>query len=270
MAEYPNMMNLLTGQLHADPATTDTTKFGLYAVGTEQLYLPGIRYHTDERAFVYGLVGGDEEVSPGHGAAFGLPYLDVDAGLQAAVAIGDTSVYITLDAGTATAFGTADRMVGGYYSNPAGTDAQFRRIIGHGTGTSGSVIRIDLDGPATLASDAAAFIELMQNPWWEMRRTRVGLYCGYTSFGGVPVTTIPVSSYGWFQTWGPCWVTPNLPVSDAADRRMACFRADGSIGSFEDNTVEEGNQIAGFVIDSTKGTGEGADNPPFVFLQISR
>lgn len=266
--DFPNLNNQVAvgGRLHVVPDTTTVKEMGLYATGTEMLWLPGTRYSPDERSFVYGKNGGTNAIIPGYGCAFKLAYLDVDAGLNKAIAIGDTSLYIAVDAGTATAFGTADRMKGGYFSRPAGTITQFRRIIDHEIGSSGAVIRIDVDGPFTFASDAAAFIELMQNPWWSMGYPQEE-NANYSGKGGIATTTIAAGSFGWFQTWGPCWGVPELPVADETDRRTVFFGGGGELRGGTDVTVENGFQTAGYVIDST---GSGSDNPPFVFLQISR
>ena len=81
---------------------------------------------------------------------------------------------------------------------------------------------------------------------------------------GVPTTNVASGSFGWNQTWGPCWMNPDLPVADTANWRTVVFVQGGGIRGFDDATGENGHQVAGFVIDKTSG-----DNPPFIFLQIS-
>ncbi len=264
--EYPNMSNLLTGKLHSEPDTTEIAKMGLYATDSNMLWLPGTRYSPDERSFVYVKNGGTDSCIPGYGVAAKLVYLDVDAGLNQAIAIGDTSFYIAIDAGTAVAFGTKDRMKGGYYSRPQGTITQFRRIVDHGIGTSGAIIKVDVDGPFTFASDAAAFIELMANPHWSVGNPQT-LHAHYSAKLGIPTTTIAAGEFGWIQTWGPVWGVPQLPVSDTQDGRTVYFNSGGEFIGADDITVGDGFQVAGYVIDRTES---GADNPPFVFLQVSR
>lgn len=254
---YPN---ILEGKLHRDPDTTDPTRFGLYAVGTSKLFHPGTRYRIGDNAYRYGLAAA--ATKSGYGASNTGAYSGITGGNVTARAIGDDTVDILLDAttGGATWFGTADRMVGGFYSQPDATCSQFRMIVGHNKGVSTDTIWLSLDGPLTRVMVATSFSELCQNPYYQLGRGNSNMQ----SFMGVPVTNIAASSYGWIQTWGPTWITPNLPVADTAKWRTVVFTGDGSIQSFEDASGETGHQVAGFVIDLTAG-----DNPPFIFLQIN-
>ena len=266
--DYPNLNNSVAvgGRLHSVPGSITISEFGVYGTGTSMLWLPGTRYSPDERSFVYVYNGGTSACIPGYGVAAKLAYLDVDAGLNKAIAIGDTSCYIAVDAGTATAFGTADRMKGGYISFATESPTQFRRIIDHQIGSSGAIIRIDVDGPFTAVCDAAAFTEIMQNPHWSVGYPQEE-NANYSAKLGIPTTSIAAGSYGWVQTWGPCWGVPQLPVADTTDGRTVYFGGGGQFMGADDVTVGDGFQVAGYVIDSTS---VGADNPPFVFLQISR
>lgn len=186
------------GTLKAVPGSIVASEFGVYATGTKMLYLPGTRYSPDERSFVYCKNEGTNSCIPGYGVAAKLAYLDVDAGLNKAIVVGDTSFYVAVDAGTATAFGTADRMKGGYINLPTGTITNFRRIIDHQTGSSGAVVRCDVDGPFTQAYAAAAFTELMGNPYWSVGYPQEE-NANYSAKLGIPTTTIAASSYGWIQ-----------------------------------------------------------------------
>ena len=250
--------NALRGQLKIHP--TDTTQFGVYSTGTVRKFVSGTRYRIGDRVFKYGKTGA--AVNPGFGAFNNGVYSGITGGNVTARAIGDIWLDILLDAttGGTTWFGTKNNMVGGIWCQPDGTNAQFRMITGHEKGADALTIKVYLDGPITRTMIATSFMECAQNPYNQLSNSGGG----WASVMGVPTTVIASGSYGWFQSWGPCWVTPSLPVADTVKWRTVCFVGDGSIRSFEDVTGETGHQVAGFVIDQTSG-----DNPPFVMLQIS-
>jgi len=256
--QYQNYLNQLGhgGALHIDPHGSDTEKFGVYGVGTTKLYAFGTRYDIDERSFVY--CYGGAACNPGFGVAHYYQYVSIAT--STAQAIGTSTIGITV---TTTAF-TKDELQGGYYSQPDGTCKQFRRIWSNTAAASGGVTVLTLDGPFTRTLAANAFAELMRNPYSDVRGA---LNDQYVTYFGVPTTTIASGSYGWVQTWGPTWVTPTLPVADTANWRTVVFVSDGSIQGFDDATAEAGHKVAGYVIDRT---GNGTDNPPFIFLTCSK
>lgn len=248
----------LVGQLRIDP--DDPTEYGVYSTGTEKKKAYGTRYRIHDRIFKYGKA--NSALLAQKGAKNEGVYRGVTGGNVTARAIGDIWLDILLDANTGAAawFGTKNNMVGGFWSQPDSTAAQFRYIMGHEKGADAATIKVYLDGPITRTMVAASFMEIAQNPYALLGQNA----SEFTSVMGVPTTVIASGSYGWFQTQGPCWLNPNTPVADTANWRTVVFRTDGSIQSFEDATGETGHQVAGFVIDSTSG-----DNPPFIFLQIS-
>ena len=234
-----------------------------YRDSTTQNYLLGSRRITlDGRVYRYALAGA--ACASGFGCKNFGAYSGVTGGAVTTTVDGDDKVVILLDAttGGATWFGTAGRMIGGYMSMPTGTLTLFRIITDHSTGASGGYVTITLDGPLTRAVTATNFMEIAQNPYADVRQTN-NLF---TSVMGVAVGAIASGSYGWIQTWGPCWCIPALPVADTSQWRTVTFGGDGSILSYEDSTGETGLQVAGFVIDNTS---PGSDNPPFIMLQIS-
>lgn len=255
-----NHPNSISGQLRIDGS--DTTEFGVYSTGTAKKHPYGTRYRIGDRVFKYGKAGA--ALIPKKGAANYGRYRGITGGNVTARGPGDTWVDILLDANTGGAawFGTKNEMVGGFYSQPDTDNSQFRIITGHAKGSDGSIIKVYLDGPITRTMIATSFSELLQNPYANLRQSG----SDFVSVMGVPTTAIASGSYCWNQTWGPCWLNPNLPVADTAKWRTVVFLNDGSIQSFEDATGETGHQVAGFVIDNTTG---GLDNPPFIFLQIS-
>ena len=250
----------LVGQLRISPL--DTTEFGVYSTGTVKKQPYGTRYRIMDRIFKYGKAGA--AVAGGLGAKNWGQYSGVTGGNVTARAIGDVWLDILLDGttGGTTWFGTKNEMVGGLWTQPDTTNPQFRYIMGHEKGADAATIKIWLDGPITRTMIATSFMEIAQNPYANLRNTGND----YSSVMGVATTVIASGSYGWFQTWGPCWMKPNQPVSDAANRRQNCFKNEGQVWAFDDATGETGHQNAGFTIDRTSS---GGDNPPFVMLQIS-
>ena len=257
---YHNYLNQVGhgGALHIDLGGSDTTKFGVYSVGTTKLYPFGSRYDIDERSFLYCYAGA--ACNPGYGAAYYNQYVSVAT--ATAQSIGDMTIDITV---TTTAF-TKDELQGGYYSQPDGTCKQFRRILGNSACASGGITRLFLDGPFTRTLVANSFAELMRNPCSDVRGGPT-LNNEYVTYFGVPATTIASTYYGWVQTWGPTWATPQTPVADTANWRTVVFQSNGSIRGFDDAIGETGHMVAGHVIDRT---GSGSDNPPFIYLTCSR
>ncbi len=253
-----NFPNAIAGQLHID--ATDTTRFGVYSTGTVRKFISGTRYRIGDRVYKYGLTAG--AIKSGFGAFNNGVFDGVTGGNVTARAIGDVWLDILLDSttGGTTWFGTKNNMVGGMWSQPDSTLAQFRLITGHEKGANGGTIKVYLDGPLTRTLVAASFMEIAQNPYNQLVRPGGTM----ASVMGVPTTNVASGSFGWNQTWGPCWMNPDLPVADTANWRTVVFVQGGGIRGFDDATGENGHQVAGFVIDKTSG-----DNPPFIFLQIS-
>ncbi len=255
-----NFPRAIGGQLHI--SATDTTRFGVYSTGTVKKFLPGTRYRIGDRVFHYGHTA--TAVKAGFGGFNNGVYRNIGGGVVSARKIGDTWVDILLDAteGGATWFGTKNNMVGGMMVMAGQTIPSFRMITGHEKGASAAIIKVYLDGPLVQATDAAAMIEVAQNPYNQLVRP------GGTqaSVMGVALVAGADDSHGWFQSWGPCWCNPDLPVGDTQYWRTVVFVEGGGIRSYDDASAEDGNQVAGFIIDQTSAL---ADNPPFIFLQIS-
>lgn len=261
-AQLQNHPNSLAGQLHI--SALDTTRFGVYSTGTVKKFMYGTRYRIGDRVFKYGKAG--KANIPKYGAFNMGLYSGVTGGNVTARAIGDIWVDILLDAttGGTTWFGTKNEMVGGFYCQPDVTNSQFRIIIGHEKGADGATIKVFLDGPITRTMIATSFTEIAQNPYAQLETQPAG--GTFQSVMGVPTTAQALADYGWFQTWGPCWLNPNAPVADTANWRMVVFDGAGSVRGYDDAVGETGHQIAGFVIDNTT---PGSDDPPYIMLQIS-
>lgn len=257
-----NFPNLVAGELRVGNTPAD---YGVYGTGTVQKFELGTRYRLGDRVFRYGKAGA--ALNPKFGALNYLTALktDVGLGIKYDAAIGDTSVYFTVDATTGTI--TKNQLVGGYWSQPDGTCAQFRKIIGQkGSGTVGAIIQIMLDGPLTRTCIATSVFEILQNPYSDLRR-------GAGNQGavmGMPTTIIANGSYGWFQTWGPYWINPEDAAIGSGNYSRTCvFMDSGGIKLAATVTAlsTASHQIAGWIIDRTPGGDWTA--PPFLWLSIT-
>ena len=260
MNQPQNHPNLLVGQLKIDGA--DPTQAGVYSTGLKRKHQIGTRHRIGDRVFHYGHAVGSA-VKAGFGAQNDGIYRNIGGGVVSARSIGDMWVDILLDSTeySATWFGTKNNMVGGMMVMAGQTIPSFRMITGHEKGGTDATIKVYLDGPLVQATDAAAMIEMAQNPYNQLRNDGG---TQHSVMGVAPMTGVD-GSYGWFQSWGPCWCNPDLPVGDTQYWRTVVFMEGGGIRSFDDATAENGHQVAGFVIDQTSAL---ADNPPFIFLQI--
>jgi hypothetical protein len=249
--------NKVTGKLRIGNTAAD---YGVYGTGTVQKFELGTRYREGDQVWRYGKAG--SALNPQRGAFDYTTFFAENTVVAAKV--GDMFVVITTDATSGhvtNGFGVEDNMVGGYFSQPDSTSKTFRRITGHAKGASGATIKVYLDGPLTKAMVTNSFSEWCPNPYSSLRQA------GGTNRAvmGVPTTVIASDSFGWFQTWGPCWVAQNAAGDfGSANDQMARFHEGGNI---EDADTHSNAQIAGFIM-GTRSSGNWA-NPPFVFLQIT-
>ena len=236
--------------------TTSTVKDAKWDVG-DRVVLP------DGRVFRYAKAAG--ALNPSKGAQNSVTFLDSD-NTAVTAAIGDTEISITLNSTSAgsTYFGTANQMVGSYFSQPDSTHAQLRQIVGHPAGSDGDVIKIQLDAPLSKAIVVDSFYEILPNPYGYLVNN------GGTSVSvmGIPLVVIASGAYGWIQTWGVRWVNVNSGgVGSGAYDRTVVFAEGGGLDQMSESATVVQRQVAGFIIDkTTSGTWA---NPPFIMLQIS-
>jgi len=220
----------------------------------------------DGRVFRYAKSGG--AILGGMGAPFSGTLL-FDGSTAAAAAVGDKSIQITGDAGLETAYGSAltkDCLRGGIFTTGfAGATLQQRGIIGNTAGGNGDTITLYLDAALDLAVAAGTYTEMMDSPYAHLG----GTAGEYVSFAGIPAVNVTAANvYFWVQTWGIHWVTPGggtTPGDSGHDRQVA-FVGDGSINGVAHITVEDGYQIAGFIVQRDSN---GAGGPPWIMLQVS-
>lgn len=256
-----NFPNLVAGELRVGNVPAD---YGVYGTGTVQKFELGTRYRIGDQVFRYAKAGA--ALKGGYGAFNYSQFLQIDAGTLGGVAIGDTTVKFTVDVGTTPI--ARNQLVGGYFCQPDATNPQFRKIIGQkGSGATGAVIKLMLDGPITRTMVTTSFMEILPNPYYDVRHNAGEM----GSVMGVPTTVIAASSYGWLQTWGPCWVTPTaVGIGGGVNDRTVIFVGNGAIVQTSDKTWGEtdAHQIAGFIIERTQATALWV-NPPYIWLTIT-
>lgn len=238
---------------------TSTVRNPKYNIG-DRVVLP------DGRVFRYGFAT-TAIADKNHALKFwnqlddGVTYVVPDSGQ----AVGDSSVHLTA-AGI-----TLDELRGGYiivHSHAAHND-QFRGILGNTATDADGDITIFLDAPLTIAVTVAHGIEVIPNPYNNLRVTSADNGVAgdhYSSVAGMPnVLTTAADQYLWVQTWGPCWVNPKAFVP-ATGRRSVWFDDEGSIVFANANVVTKTLQLAGFLLERDDA---GATGAPMVNLQIN-
>ncbi len=249
--------NKVTGRLRIGNTAAD---YGVYGTGTVQKFELGTRYRQDDQVFRYGKAGG--ALNPQRGA-FDRNAWFASNTVLAAVA-GQDYVVITTGAtsGSLTAgFGLKNLMVGGYYVQPDGTNKTFRRITGHVAAPTGTTVKVYLDTPLHKAMVTNSYSEWLPNPYSILVQPGGTNACVM----GIPTVVIASGSFGWFQTWGPCWVSPNAAADfGGASDQQAVFHEGGNITDHDANVSA---QSAGFIMgERVLGNWK---NPPFIFLTIT-
>lgn len=236
-----------------------TIKHPSYNVG-DRVVLP------DGRVFRYAKSGG--AILGGMGAPFSGTLL-FNGDTATAAAVGDKSIEITGDAGLETAYGSAltkDCLRGGIFTTGfAGATLQQRNIIGNSAGGDGDTITLYLDAKLDLAVAAGTYTEMMDSPYAHLG----GTAGEYVSFAGIPAVNVTAANvYFWVQTWGITWITPGggTTPGDSANDRQVAFVGDGSVNGVAHITVENGYQIAGFIVQRDSN---GSGGPPWIMLQVS-
>lgn len=243
----------------------------LYKQSATQLFRYGKRVMTwDGRVFRY--AGSKTALLAGFGAAnyFTVSKHVACAVLPTAIAAGQDWADVTVGASNGYGSGgyAEDELVGGYIVVGHGTSKVENRCIvkNQYMSASGGTMRIWVDGPfqtaQTVSTDSA---ELYPNPYKYLGKGSLE----YNAFMGVPAINVTSTYNAFIQTWGPCWITPggaDTTPGDSANDRTVVFVGDGSVNGATAITLENGYQVAGFMIDTT-ANGTGA--LPLVMLQIT-
>ena len=145
-------------------------------------------------------------------------------------------------------------------------------IVSNNAAVSAGAITIKLDGEMPEAVVIGDIVEAMGSQYRIAWNAASGGH--QRAFIGILMTLLTTTyPYGWAQTWGPCWISPQALVGTndgTYDYNEVIFRHDGSLGIPTDNLGYEGTyaQHAGYVMTKNQaGTGQGA---PFIMLECSR
>jgi len=190
--------------------------------------------------------------------------------------VGDSTIKI--DSGKGAAGVAKDELVGGYVIIHLGSDNynQFRGITGNTLADGDGYVTITLDAPLTAAIKLSHSVEVLQNPYGNVRLMAGpsgGMAgTGFASVAGIPnVKTLVANQYIWIQTWGPIWINPHGDAGSGVDQceRKLVFDAEGSVSVADEvshggiTQTDGDEQVAGFIIDRVAG------GPPLIMLQIS-
>jgi hypothetical protein len=252
-----------------------------YEVDSYQKYPIGTILRRGLKTFVYCYAGGNVNtewgaykakktntvaVAPTQSTA-----VDPVTGLAAGVK-GSKHVTVTIDTTIghlATGVLWANELAGGeiVIGNGSGQHPQQRTIVSHpALATTGGSLTVELDSPLERAVTAATTtIELMESPFSYVKADGSG--GEYVTFLGMATVEAVAGQFFWLQTYGPRWITSNSQTCDSALDRTILFAGNGSVVSSNDQTVENGFQIAGYALDMS---GSGASNAPMVFLTLMR
>jgi hypothetical protein len=246
---------------------------GRYTTETTQRYVFGTRHITwDGRVFKYGHAAA--ECQSGYGA-YNLGLCNISAVLAANAAEGDTSVVVTVTSGGYAADGeiAENELAGGYLIlNNGVEDPQNVLIVGNDADVAVTTCRLDLEAPLWQAVTTSGYSEVILNPYAHLSGGITASVGAKASVMGVPCRNLVATYNGWFQTWGPIWITPPSAGATAPgytnDDREVYFVANGSVvGAASGTTIESGFQRAGFVIQ--KDVAGNNCGPPLIMLQLS-
>ena len=118
--------------------------------------------------------------------------------VQAAAAVGDTSVSVTLGATAATADDYAD---GYLIINDAAGEGIAYRVSGHPAADASATLTVSLHDSVRVALTTSSQATLQKNPWKDVVVSATDQADTPT---GVPNVTIAADEYGWLQTKGVC------------------------------------------------------------------
>ncbi len=254
-----------------------------WATSTVQQYPLGTKFVDGDRVYRYCYANGD--CDPEWGAykakktnTCAVAPTQATAAAQALAYPGETlaagvvgSKYVTVTIDTeigilTTGALSVNELAGGYVviGNGSSQHPQMRLIVSHPALAATGSLTLKLDMPLLTAVTAAStYIELMESPFYCIKADGSG--GDYVTFIGIPACEASSGEYFWVQTWGVCWITSNSATCDSARDRTIVFVGNGSVESSNDETMEDGFQIAGVALDKSAS---GSANAPMVYLQI--
>lgn len=252
---------------------TGDNNVGYGTVETTQRYVWGTRGLTwDGKVYKYGRA--KDTLYAGYGAKNG-SLIDVsdliNSTTPVAYVAGQREVTVTIAATEGYASDgviAEDELIGSQFVVGHGAAAltEQRTVMGNtAVASGGGTTTIELDYPLALAHASGVACEVPFNAYGYLINTSSAI----ASVVGVPNITAATGYNLWIQTWGPCWCVPggaDTTPGDAAANRTVVFVGDGSVNGVNVITLEDGYQVAGFIMDATES---GTGTMPLVMLQIS-
>lgn len=221
----------------------------IFEYGTTQQFPLGTRYDRKGRIFHYckaglaALVAGNLIQSAVNGGSTTYQH-DLT---PSATAIGQDTVSVT----TVTDTLTKDQFAGGYFAITDGDAAagmgDMYEIKSHPAGAAGAIV-FTLTEPLRRAITAASRITIIKNLYDAVIQAPITTPTGVIV--GVAPAPIPISNYGWLQTWG----IANVLILTATTMGTSVIRdviAAGSAGIFDGALATEPIGYAGWVTDTT-------------------
>lgn len=185
--------------------------------------LGSLAYTQDGRKFRYALAGATALVQGTLQQSQTEQTNFKDMSVQAAVAVGATTVPVTLGS-TATTQGatTSGNLVGGLLVVSAGTSmiGQYSRILSHDTASASTTCNFVLEDPIAVALTTSGLVTCYPH----MYRLVVQHLGSATNTGlstGVPVYPVAANKYGWLQTGGLGACLSDATVTTAAIQAMS-------------------------------------------------
>jgi len=178
------------------------------------------------------------------------------------IAAGSSTLKIDAQTFAANAFeGGFVIMFGNPGSVPNDANCPVRRITASSY-CNGTTLELTLDQPLEY-SLTTPYCEVFYSPYIALAT----LCSAHTSFEGVAGTYVDVAAkFFWEQTWGECWIAPQVASFEGGLHRDCYARHDGSIQDLAnaDATYDTNKQRVGFIVSYGLTCG------PLVMLQISR
>jgi len=243
----------------------DTPYLGIYTQETTQRFMLGTRYITwDGRVFKYAKSSGTWTCSSL--VHHTLKQEILWNALTADQPIGSYQVECDVDTTDADGSGNivADALSGGYVA-VFGTTVAIRGIVANNAVVTGSTnITLDLDAPCSTAWTTSHSCEAMSSPYYGVNNTGDVAVQGHVGRAVMPCVS---GEFGWIQTWGVCFISPQANVGAGTWQTGVTCRTDGSLDC-RNNRLEgtaDYQQPVGFVISNN----DAAQALPFIMLQIS-
>jgi hypothetical protein len=163
----------------------------------------------------------------------------------------------------------ADALAGGtilFFDASASTGSFLRTIVSNTAVTTGGgecTLKLLDPIPVALIADTD-HAEVMASPYSYVNTANE------KPVVGKPLLAYTSGQYGWVQTWGPTWFSPQAAATVGSNNRIVVFRHDGSLDELDySDAYNSQGQIAGYLM-AVSQSGAGTQAAPFIYLMISR